>query len=352
MSKFPATTLNVAEVTPGKTAAAIKAASAKITKDLVAMPVSELNVYPGLNVRVTGKAYQERVAALAESIKADGFMATKPLTVFTLLESFTDEATGKVSTSETIYLADGHTRFDAIQKVIAEGGTVESVPVIFLPDGTTPETVTGDLIRNNSGEPLSPWEQSVVAARLIGFGRTEEEVASKLGRTVRYIKDLLVLASAPTEIRNAVLKGEIAAAVAVREIRASGGAKAAKKIATAVERATKDGKSKVTPSALKGEKKKTGTKNNSKPKAEDTGEGDESGDKTGAPDDLAFWMAAVDYATQFGKPVEGMKWLKAFRANDKVAVSELEAWMGQPDGSFFDASLRTAEEKDDDMSDL
>ena len=359
-SKFPPVKFNPA-AEPGTVNAAVKLAEGTPVRGnsgVVMVPVAEIDVFPDLNVRVTGKAWHERVEELASDMLAHGFMATKPLTVFTVKEDRDDD--GKNVQQDAIFVADGHTRLAAIQAANAQGAKIESVPVIFLPSGTTPEMVTSDLIRNNSGEPLSPWEQSVVVARMAGFGKSEEEIAASINRTKRYVQDLLILATAPPPIRNAVLKGEIAAAVAVREIRASGADKAAKKVAAAVDTAKASGKGKVTPSALKGEAKKTGKgKAGKAASGAKAAEGTETTPATGeaasgapAVSDAAFLASALNYAVGYGKPSEGIAWIKKFLADDEGAISEFEKWMNQPVGSWKNPALRLSEADADDLSGL
>ena len=362
MSKFPTVKFNPEAVEPGKIASALKEAGAAAIKGdgaTVMLPLDEINVFPDLNVRVTGKAWHERVDALAADMMAHGFMATKPLTVFTLREPLPLDddapADAKPKLVDMIYVADGHTRLAAAQQAIAAGAKLESVPAIFLPAGTTPEMVTADLQRNNSGEPLSPFEQSIQVARLKGFGRSEDEIAANLGKTKRYVQDLLVLSTAPSDIRNAVLKGEISASVAVREVRAVGGAKAAAKVTKAVEEAKAAGKERVSPSDLKGKAKQTGKRKDADadeaPKAAPAPAKVPAPVQAGetVPDDAFYLRSALMFTLGHGKPVEGVKWLRAFMEKEFDAVTELEKWMGVPLGSYVDPSLRVAE---DDLGDL
>lgn len=355
MSKFPSTDFNPAEpptgaVVTGTVASAIKEADGKVVKAdagaAVILPLGEINTFPDLNVRVAGKTWQDRVDSLASDMKAKGYDSAKPLIVFALKE----DVDGKPV--EMVYVEDGHTRLAAAQKA-----GIENVPVIFRPSGWTPLDATKHMIRDNSGEPLSPWEQGVAVSRMKLAGMNEDQIASELGKTKRYVQDLLVLAEAPAPIRNAVLKGEIAAREAVKEIRAVGPEKAAATIEKALEKAKAAGKNKVTPSVLKGKEKATGKKPKAEkePKksklvpAEQDGKLGDDEAASGVPDDAAFLRAAITYATNFGKAAEGIGFLKRLLAEEAAAATELEKFMGQPAGSYFDATLRTAEESLDDL---
>lgn len=348
MSKFPTVKFD-AEVQPGKlTPALLKDMGATAPKGseggLVMLPVDEINVFPDLQPRVQGKVWQERVDALAADMKQRGFLASAPISVFTVEEKAED---GTVAT--VAYIANGHTRFAAVQKANADGANITAIPAIFMSPGTTIESVMADSIRLNNGEPLSPYEISVVVARLKGYGRTEDQIATEIGKTKRYVQDLLVLAQAPASVRNAVLKGEISAANAVRELRAKGADKGAESIGKAVEKAKASGKSRATPTTIKGTEKQTGKKAKAEKPAKAADADPSPRMNVPAVSDETFLRSAMTYATEHSKASDGMSWLKAFLANDKIAIGELEKWMGQPAGSFHDASLRTAK---DDLDDL
>lgn len=364
MAKFPAVKFSAEPVTPGKVAQAVKEIGVKALGatdgGVVMIPVDEINVFPDLQPRVQGKLWDERVASIAGNIVTQGYLASKPLDLFVVSELPPPAEDGTVGKAvETIYIADGHTRFAAVQKAIESGAEIKAVPAIFRPTGTTIEQVMGDTVRNNTGEPLSPYELSVVVARLKEtFGRSDDEIAATLGKTKRYVQDLLVLSTAPAAIRNSVLKGEIAAAEAVRTIRKEGGGKAAEKIKEAVEKAKAAGKDKATASTLKGKEKKTGKKAS----AEAAGGAEAPAPSTDTPaagegalpglvrvTDETFLRSAMAYAVEHGKATDGIRWLRAFLDADATAISELEKYMGQPNGAWFDKTLRVAE---DDLADL
>jgi len=351
VSKIPSTSFSPENVEAGKVQVAIKAAEGVIAKAdtgaVINLPIDQINEFPGLNVRVTGKAWQGRVDEMAADIKAHGYDVAQPLIVFVLREDIPGDdgkAAGKI---DLIYLENGHTRFAAVQKAIEAGADIKTLPVIFRPSGWTPRDATRQMIRDNSGEPLSPFEQSVAVARMKNDGMDEDAIAAGIGKTKRYVQDLLVLSEAPAAVRNAVIKGEIAASVAVREIRAAGPDKAAANIGKAVEKAKAAGKNKVTPTALKGKEKATGkAPKKDKPKATKlapASQDDPLGESDPAMPDTDYLRGALTYAANFGKAVEGIGFIKRFLADDAKAIEELEKFLGQPVGSFKDPVLRKAE---------
>jgi hypothetical protein len=74
---------------------------------------------------------------------------------------------------------------------------------------------------------------------------SKADIARKLSITERYIDDLNVLVSAPAKVRNAVLNGEVAATLAIQELRKNP-KKAEERITTAVTKAKASGRTKVT----------------------------------------------------------------------------------------------------------
>jgi hypothetical protein len=66
-----------------------------------------------------------------------------------------------------------------------------------------------DMVVTNSGKPLSPIEMAEAVRRLINFGYTTKDVATKFGKTTHFIRNLELLASAPKRIRDLVAENKI-----------------------------------------------------------------------------------------------------------------------------------------------
>lgn len=216
--------------------AALKTVESKGMSSNVRVPFAALNVIPDFNVRVVNDEYKARVRNIADSIKANGYYEYKPLGVF------------KIDGKDGLFIHDGHTRYDALKLLISEGAEIADVPVSLAPAGTTVEDLTISLVQSNEGERLAPLELAIVAKRLLGFGMDKETVANRLGKTTRYLDNLLVLAGAPKAVRDAVGQNKIAAAEAVKIVRKDP-AKAAETVKAKVKAAADAGKAKATPKA-------------------------------------------------------------------------------------------------------
>lgn len=207
------------------------------------VPLDKLTVIEGFNVRVRDESYRTHIRALADSMKVDGFKIDKPITCYVRRAA---------DGSDEICVTDGHSRFEAAKLAVSEGASFDLVPVVFLSKAVNMADLTVDLIRANSGRPLTTYETAIVVKRLLNMEFTEDEIATKLSLTKTYIGGLLLLAAAPKPLANMVVAGRVAATTAIEALRKHGPAKATELLKAAAERAEASGKNKVTAAALPG----------------------------------------------------------------------------------------------------
>lgn len=229
----------------GKMKAITATATGKSTDYIV--PVDQLRVLPGFNVRVRETDdYRSHVESLKQSIRENGFYGNKALAGFI----------GKEGEEDVIYVTDGHTRLEAVQEINSEAlnadEEIAGLPVSLKPADATLADLTIALVQDNSGRPLTPYEMGVVVQRLAnmkdGEGNplySKADIAKKLSVTERYIDDLNVLVGAPAKVRDAVLRGTVSSTLAIQELRKNP-KKAEERITGAVAKATAAGKSKAT----------------------------------------------------------------------------------------------------------
>jgi ParB family chromosome partitioning protein len=224
----------------GSVEPAMKSAEAKSTK-LFRVPVAKIEQMPGFNVRVQSADYLAHRDSIAESIRENGYDMTKPIS------GYVHKAEGGAN---IIYVTDGHTRLDAVNKLNAEDGAtqIETLPVLVHPGDKTLTDLTVALHTSNTGRPLTPFELGVVVKRLLKEDGAEKgAIAKRLAVTPRYLDDVLLLVNGPKAVRDAVLDGSVSSTLAIQELRKSP-EKAAEKIADAVAK-SEPGK-KVTKKAL------------------------------------------------------------------------------------------------------
>lgn len=222
------------ELVAGSTRQAMSEAAAT-KRDLWTVPIDQLHVIEGFNVRVENDDYHAHIRSLADSMRVEGFYPHKALSGFV----------AKVNGVNVVYVTDGHCRLKAAKLAIAEGSQIEKLPVIVSPSDTSLEDLTVALVKSNSGKPLSPFETGIVCSRLVKDGWEVKKVSDRLGLSVSYIEDLLSLVGAPLSVRNMVINGQVSAANAVSALRKYGD-KASEKLQEALARAQSKGGKKVT----------------------------------------------------------------------------------------------------------
>lgn len=81
--------------------------------------------------------------------------------------------------------------------------------------------------------------------KLVGFGWTNQEVASKVGKSANYVSQMLTLAESNSDVQGMVARKEVAAHVALEVVKKHGSG-AGKVLAGHLETARSAGKTKVT----------------------------------------------------------------------------------------------------------
>ena len=208
--------------------------------DLWKCPVREIVLIPDFNARVKNDNYRAEVRVIADSIIQNGYYNSRPLSIFVGLNS------EGVSVN---YLYDGHRRFEAIQLAISEGHSIETVPCVTAPQGTSMEDLTVALVTMNNGAALKPYEVASVCKRLVNFGMGIEEIALKISVTPTYVRGLLDLMASPRSIQAMVSNGTVSATLAIDTIKKHG-VNAPKVLADGKEKANAQGKTRVTGKTL------------------------------------------------------------------------------------------------------
>lgn len=217
------------EVAQGNVKAAMKTSGAT-SGDLWRVPVGELHVMPGLNVRGETDDYLRRIESIARSILAEGFYPDKALAVF-------------VAEDGRIMVRDGHTRLRAVKRAIELGAQINVLPCVTAPKGSTMEDFTIGLVKSNTGAALRPIEVAVVMKRLVGWGWETKAIAERLDYSVAYVEELLGLLAGPKALVALVQEGKVSASTAVTAVKHMGATAATKAIVEAsAKKADKGGK--------------------------------------------------------------------------------------------------------------
>lgn len=157
-----------------------------------------------------------------------------------------------------IHLREGFRRMRAVNLASKAGKKIERVPVILDERKMSEEERTLEFLINNDGKPFTMLEQSEVIKQLLNFGLKITEVVSRTGKARGYIENLILLANAPTKIRDYIKSGKISAHAVIQIMQALKGdeSKLLEEVETAMKAAKESGKEKATPKHVKNKKVK------------------------------------------------------------------------------------------------
>ncbi|HBO2935163.1 TPA: hypothetical protein L4R50_000157 [Pseudomonas aeruginosa] len=183
------------------------------SSDLWKVPVGELKVLEGFNVRLPGPDLDAHLDFLTDSILEEGYFQHRPLAALVL------EIDGKLG----LYVFDGHCRLTSTKRAIAKGADIDLVPVV-VQDGRNVnlDDLYVQMHRLNKGKELAPFEIGLLCKRLSRNGHSDAVIATRMGIKPQYVDGLLRLVNAPKPIVDAVLSNELAASEAIKMIRSYG----------------------------------------------------------------------------------------------------------------------------------
>ncbi|MDR8015647.1 ParB/RepB/Spo0J family partition protein [Pseudomonas aeruginosa] len=183
------------------------------SSDLWKVPVNELKVLEGFNVRLPGPDLDEHLDFLTDSILEEGFFQHRPLAALVL------EIDGELG----LYVFDGHCRLESAKRAIAKGAPIDLVPVV-VQDGRNVnlDDLYVQMHRLNKGKELSPFELGLLCKRLSRNGHDDTVIAKRMGIKPQYVDGLLRLVNAPKALVDAVLSNELAPTEAIKMIRSHG----------------------------------------------------------------------------------------------------------------------------------
>ncbi|WP_440986197.1 ParB/RepB/Spo0J family partition protein (plasmid) [Xanthomonas sontii] len=200
------------------------------------LPIEDIVIQEGYNVRVPTESYDEHLRSIAASMLAEGFHLDSPLSVYV----------AKLDGEDRAVLVRGHTRLKAVELANRQGAGITAVPVIFKSKATSPTELDLDLIKSNSGLHLTTYENAVVIKRLLNHGLEPHEIAKEAGFSIPYVETLVTLASAPAKLAKLVAYDEVSASLAVELIRKHGPVAAQRLAMEALERAKNAGHKQAT----------------------------------------------------------------------------------------------------------
>jgi ParB family chromosome partitioning protein len=167
------------------------------------IPLTDLKVAP-LNVRKTGR--RDDLSDLARSIATQGVL--QPLLVRKNCEGFE--------------IVAGQRRFLAAQMVDKETtGGIGSLPCLIMDDGDDAAAIEASLSENIARLPMDIFDQFDAFNKLVGAGRSAEDIAERFGVTPRFVEQRLALSRLLNGIKDAYRTEQIDAGTLQTLTRAS-----------------------------------------------------------------------------------------------------------------------------------
>lgn len=288
------------ELTPASAKSAIKDSGASGIGDQIMVPIDNIHVVAGLNVRIRDPEYLAHLEEIAVSIIQNGFFKHEPLSGFA----------GKEGETSMVYCTGGFTRLEAAKIAKTRGAPIEKLPLVLQPSGTNMADLISRLDLDNLQKPLRPFERAIVFKRLINFGWTEEQIAEKHHVSNALVSKLLYMMSLPQALRGLITAGKVNAYDAADLAKKIGPGEALKAYESDLA-----AKGKLDDDPLS-----TGTEAQPSAVAEAR---QRAARGPSVPKKTLF--RAIDYTLQL--PVgEALKWLKRWRAGEADALAELEAY--------------------------
>ncbi|WP_050489233.1 ParB/RepB/Spo0J family partition protein [Bordetella bronchiseptica] len=203
--------------------------------DAMKIQYHRIHVAPDFNPRDLDDFYETDIQELLAHILAGGTLP--PLEVIAMADG------------SGVELVDGHRRFDAMGRAIAQGFPIDWVSIVAFQGNKIDRLAR--VYTSNKNSPLRPLEAARGFKRFRGAGLDSAEIAAIVHFSRTHVENYLVLADAERDVQELVRSCRVSADVAIEAVRKLG-AKAGEYLAGKVDQAKAAGKSKVTPSTIHG----------------------------------------------------------------------------------------------------
>jgi ParB family chromosome partitioning protein len=111
-----------------------------------------------------------------------------------------------------VCVRSGHCRTRALRLAISEGAEIQSIKVNeHSGDEAAQQLLT---VTSNDGLPITPLAVAVVYQRLSTYGFTDQQIASKVGKTVEHVRQTLALLNLPIELKQMIQRDQISSTYA------------------------------------------------------------------------------------------------------------------------------------------
>lgn len=167
------------------------------------------------NPRAEEEELWAHIRQLADDMKERGFDPDSPIVVVLLND-------GKRA---RMYAIGGNSRMRAVHLANSEGATIQEVPIIVSGQATSMDDLLVKAVRFNNNKRHTPMDLMGVCERLHRSTNgqwSNERIAQAIGVNKEYVRQLLLLSRAGSDIHKMVLAGQVSAALAIRTVTAHG----------------------------------------------------------------------------------------------------------------------------------
>ncbi|WP_156524583.1 ParB/RepB/Spo0J family partition protein [Achromobacter ruhlandii] len=203
--------------------------------DAMKIQYHRIHVAPDFNPRDLDDFYETDIQELLAHILAGGTLP--PLEVIAMADG------------SGVELVDGHRRFDAMGRAIAQGFPIEWVSIVAFQGNKIDRLAR--VYTSNKNSPLRPLEAARGFKRFRGAGLDSAEIAALVHCSRTHVENYLVLADAERDVQELVRSCKVSAEVAIDAVRRLG-ANAGDFLTGKVDQAKAAGKTKVTASTIHG----------------------------------------------------------------------------------------------------
>ncbi|MDH2053374.1 ParB/RepB/Spo0J family partition protein [Achromobacter marplatensis] len=203
--------------------------------DAMKIEYSRIHVVPDFNLRELDDQYEAEIQDLLAHILAGGLLP--PLEVVAMADG------------SGVELVDGHRRYDAMGRAIAQGFPINWVSIVAFQGNKIDRMAR--VYTSNKNSQLRPLEAARGFKRFRGAGLDSAEIAAIVHFSRTHVENYLVLADAERDVQELVRSCQVAADVAIEAVRKLG-AKAGEFLFGKVGQAKAAGKTKVTASTIHG----------------------------------------------------------------------------------------------------
>lgn len=203
--------------------------------DAMKIQYHRIQVVPDFNPRDLDDRYEAEIQELLAHILAGGLLP--PLEVVAMADG------------SGVELVDGHRRFDAMGRAIAQGFPIDWVSIVAFQGNKIDRMAR--VYTSNRNSPLRPLEAARGFKRFRGAGLDSAEIAAIVHCSRTHVENYLILADAERDVQELVRACTVSADVAIEAVRKLGAA-AGDFLAGKVDQAKAAGKAKVTASTIHG----------------------------------------------------------------------------------------------------